>query len=224
MNINFLTDHLLISHYPFGAGGKFIQMSLALHSRFLFQDELLAQRALDHGLSINERLKIALWPLNRKFQKRRHIEYGCTEMAGFNGGDLENDITSDMTLSNKLWKQLTNQKEFYFFMVDTFTGKTYSRYINRKTIMLINYNWILESRNLTTGDSMSELDVESPNVITFDMESIKDPGSFVNEIYKIFDWLGIEQPAHRKSFDAGLDDLRRKFLESLTIGFELKEE
>ena len=223
MDINYNTDKLIILKYPPGAGGKFVSLCLGLHPKVLPQDATLAkEKILDKKLNIETGYNHAMNVFNKKLELNTHYEYGCLQLAGFNLKDLQKNIDSDVVLSNNFWKELTRQKDFYFFMVDSYRSNAYKNYVNRKRIYITNYDWLLKERNLPS-QSISETNrlktifekQRNHELIDFDIETVQKQDSFQKEIDKVFKFLGL-------SFDSYsyLENLRLKFLQTLKIGFE----
>ena len=101
-------------------------------------------------------------------------------------------------------------------MVDHTELNIYSTYVNRKTIKLINYEWILKERKVMRVKLEHDIDGDS---IAFDMESIKEKSLFINEIYKIFNFLGLEELTKTVDYSVQFDTLRTSFLDTNKIGF-----
>lgn len=221
MDINFSTQNLIVSNFERNAGGKFINMVLALHPDILLQDEGLAKRKMNGVEDIESSYKDASRTFTEKSQTGQHKEYGCTELAGFNGFDLQRDTQADEKRCNGFWIDLTNQERFYFFMVDHGEGTIFHRYGNRKTIRLKNYEWIVQARGVSSENRSRQVHLE--NVIHVDMSSIKDQVAFNKEIRSVFDFIGVSQPNEQQVFDHFLEKLRKGFLETLKIGFNKGE-
>jgi len=220
MQINFLTNKLVVIHYPAGAGGKFIAMALALHPRILLQDKTLARADMEHSFPITKTKKIVMWTFEKKKKTNSHVEFVCSQFAGFSSYDLMEDITSDEKKCNELWKQLTNQDKFYFFMTENKDAESFSRYPNRKIIKVTNYKWILQPRRKIEIDpTFDDVLDGAPDSSSFDMLSIKEKNSFIKEINKTLDYLGLDQSSDETLFGNHLDDLRKSFLETFTTGF-----
>ena len=220
--INFVTDQLVIMHYPERAGGKFVQLALALHPKILFIDDNLARLKMKQKFSPRQSFKVSMWPLQEKTRVGAHTEFSCEKFAGFNSDHLEKDPLADEKMCNDLWTMLTNQSEYYFLMTEHSNANPWSRYINRKTISCINYEWIREKRKTNGRDILCD-DKPKGNTsfIYFDMNSIKNDKSFANEIYKMYDFLKIPE-AEDTDFFQMLDQLRKKFLDSFSEGFNSK--
>ena len=217
MEINFSTENLIVSNYPGWAGGRFIQIALALHPNILFQNENLARSKMMGEQDIESSYKTASVVFDEKRKTGRHVEYGCQGLAGFHCGHLVGDITADEKLGNQLWKELTNQKKFFFFMVNPGDTKSFRRYTNRKILTLKNFEWIIEQRGGQPDEPMAE-DLTNPH--SFDMNSINDSILFKNEIYSVLKYLDLPQTNDQVVFEMYLDNLRKGFLETYKIGFE----
>ena len=215
MDINFNTDRLVVLNYPLGAGGKFISLALGLHPNILIQEQTMARLMMKQGVDPMMGFKLAMKAFEKTEETNSHFEFGCFQLSGFNAGMLRQDNTADEKVCNDLWRELTNQDKFYFFMVDHNKGsKTYSKYVNRKTIRLINYEWVMKDRGMDKQETLDQdIDGES---ITFNMESIKESTSFVDEVYKIFKFLGlVAEAGHPEQ----LNELRKGFIQTFKIGF-----
>ena len=220
MNINFSTKNLIVSNYQGKAGGKLINMASALHPNVLLQDERLARLKMNGEQDVMNSFDKVWWTFEEKKRTGDHIEYGCVDLAGFHGGQLDEDITYDEKDSNSLWRELTNQEKFYFFMVDHDRGMSFKRYINRRTLRLKNYGWLIEQRGI---DADLDIQPELPNQHTVDMSSIRDQIAFNKEIRAIFDFINLPQPSEAQVFDQCLEDIRKGFLETYKIGFNKGE-
>ncbi len=216
MDINFSTDRLIVMNYPTCAGGKFISLALGLHPNILPQAQKEARLQMKEGASPMMGFDLAMKTFEKKTDTNKHFEYGCLQLANFYSSDLEDDATADERLCNDLWRELTNQNKFYFFMTDHSELNIYSKYVNRKTIKLINYEWVLKERKETRVKLEHDIDGDS---IAFDMESIKEKSLFINEIYKIFNFLGLEELTKTVDYSVQFDTLRTSFLDTNKIGF-----
>ena len=217
MDINYDTDRLVVLRYPPGGGGKFISLALNLSPDILVQDEKLAKLQMQNKSHPKISFDLAMNTFNRKKQTNRHIEHGCNQLANFNAEALLEDPDADQKLSNDLWKTLTNQKEFYFFMMDQTADDQYKKYKNKKIITLKNCGWILKNRNI------NEADIDNIGQgIYFNMESVQSTDVFYKEIEKTLKHLGASMPS-KDNFSKQLDSLRKNFLEVISIGFIKKE-
>ena len=221
MEINFNTDKLVVLVFQGGAGGKFLSLCLNLNHNVLIQDERLAKIQMRMKDNTKFSHELALRSFNKKHETSTHHEYGCMELAGFNSSDLDDNRKLDQNLaSNGLFKELTNQDKFFFFMVDHTNFDLFKDYPNRKTIRLHNYKWILDDRGIEFKQRWAEENEVLQNQgFWFDMGSTKDSGRFNDEISSASRYLGL-------AFDQAerLEILRRKFLQTLKIGFDNKEE
>ncbi len=216
MDINFNTDRLIIMNYPRSAGGKFISLALGLHPNILIQEQTMARLQMRERASPMMGFDLAMKTFEKKRDTNKHFEFGCLQLANFDSVDLENDATADERLCNDFWRELTNQNRFYFFMIDHTDLNTYSKYVNRKTIRLINYEWVMKERKNTPIKFEHDIDGDS---IAFDMESIKEQSLFIDEIYKIFNFLELEEPIKTFDYSIQLDTLRTSFLDTNKLGF-----
>ena len=217
MEINYDTDRLVVLRYPPGGGGKFVSLALNLSPDILIQDERLAKLQMKNKRHPLISFDSAMNTFNKKKQTNRHIEYGCNQLANFNAEDFLEDPNADQKLSNDLWKTLTNQKEFYFFMVDQTADDQYKQYKNKKVITLKNYEWILKNRNINVSETF-----DIGQDIFFNMESIQSTDAFNKEIESTLRHLGASIPVDN-NFSQQLESLRTNFLEVLSIGFLKKE-
>jgi hypothetical protein len=218
-SINFNTENLITIHYPREGGGKFINMALALHPNILFQHELLAKAKIAGKLSLTKSFETVMWTFDEKVKTGNHVEFDNFVLSGFNRVHLDNDITADEKQSNQLWRELTNQQKFYFLMTDHKNGSAFRRYIKRKILKLINFDWILKLRQSENNESTFEDRlVPLSQAYIFDMETIKESNLFLKEINKVFNYLGLDQP-HDETFAKHLEELRKGFLKTCKIGF-----
>lgn len=212
MDINFNTDRLIIINYPRYTGGKFISMALGLHPNILIQEQTMARLQMREGANPMIGFNLAMETFKKTKEKSKNFEWGCMELANFNVKSLQADARADETRCNDLWRELTNQNKFYFFMADHTDLNMYSKYVNRKTIRLTNYEWILKKRNKIAVKLEHDIDGDS---IAFDMESMKEKSSFIDEIYKIFNFLGLarSEAINRPRIAIQLETLRTSFLD-----------
>tara|TARA_E500000331_G_scaffold356888_1_gene416647 strand:- start:1167 stop:1847 length:681 start_codon:yes stop_codon:yes gene_type:complete len=221
MEIDFTTRNLVIMHYPAGAGGKFIQMALALHPQILFQDEILAKTQMKRGLDGKKSFDIAMWTFNKKIKTGRHVELGCQRLAGFNSNHLRDDMNADEKMCNDTWRKLTNQEEFIYFMTEHGNGNQYRKYANRKVIKLKNFEWIIQARRGRQEDTGFDATLtESPTSIHFDMETLRSRNKFESEIIKTLAFVGVRDIDQEAEYSEYLDKLRMTFLNTFEIGFE----
>ena len=221
MDINFSTQNLITIHYPRKAGGKFINMVLALHPNILFQHEMLAKIKIAGKQNILKSFETVMWTFNKKIQTGNHIEFDNNALSGFNRIHLDDDITADEKLCNQLWRDLTNQRKFYFLMTDHKDGSAFRRYNKRKILKLINYDWILELRQSENNEaSFEDKLVTLSDPYTFDMLAVKESNLFVREIKKVFDYLDLDQPDDQTVFAKHLEALRTAFLKTCKIGMD----
>ena len=217
MEINFNTDKLVVLVFQRGAGGKFLSLCLNLNHRVLIQDKKLAriQMRLQDNTKFSHEL--ALRSFDKKYKTSKHHEYGCVELAGFHSGHLKaNKEFNQNSVATSLFKELTNQDRFFFFMVDHYHLDLFKDYPNRKSIRLENYKWILDDRGIKFNQRWAdENKVMRDQEFWFDMSSIKDSGRFLKEINRASRYLGVD-------FDQSnmLEVLRTKFLQTYKIGFE----
>lgn len=208
MKTNYQTDQLVIINYPAGAGGKFISLCLAIAENFLHQDYHLAKIKIEKKLNEKKSFDISSKILN-KSSMNQHFELGCVQFAGFNVFNKEHQEE----LSNELWRQCTNQKEYFFCMMNSLTFNVWKDYPNSKHIILKNYDWILKERNKKI---IPIIDTKTfSNYIEFDMESCKNKFSFLESIDMVCTFLNIKIKDKEL-----LDSLRLNFLKTFRMGFE----
>lgn len=237
VEINFSTENLIVTNYPALAGGKFITKILALHPMILLQHQKFAKMKMAGEQDIESCFAITKKILDAKKNRLEHVEYDDTLLADFSGNDLHIDIKRDEEKSNKLYRDLTNQKKFYFCMIDHQDGTAMKRYVNRKTLRLRNYEWIVDDRiakpladlpwhekvphlTRTYGDTYDQSKQASiPNLHHFDMSSLQEKELFKTEINKALDFIGLSEPEEYEVFYRCLEDLRKGFLDTYKIGF-----
>jgi len=221
VDINFNTDRLLILNYLKGSGGKFISLCLNIHPKVLPQHETLARAKMTRPTDTKFGFDIAARTFDRSRADGKHFELGGGMLAGFNFNHMAKDTNADKQRCNDLWKELTNNNDHYFVMDDHTDKEIYSRYVNRKTLILKNYEWILQARNPPSyaGHGIIDSRGKNENYIKFDMASIKTKRSFREEIGLLFDFVGLEFDSYEY-----LEELRKLFLATFKIGFNNKEE
>ena len=208
MDINYNTDKLIILNYPGGAGGKFISLCLALDPTVVHQGERLARAKIKGGMSNDKSFNISKTVLT--MSQTSHFELGCKELAGFNS---RNKIEEQAGLANDLWRELTHQTEFYFPMMDH-RGYRWTHYPNAHHIVFKNYDWILEARNMITDIKINEEVLKKENIVYFDSSAVKDSTAFKDEIRKLFESFGFQEP----NWDH-IEELRSIWMDTFTIGF-----
>ena len=207
MDINYNTDKLIILNYPKFAGGKFISLCLALDPTVIHQDERLARAKIKGGTNNNKSFNISKAVLTKS--QTSHFELGCGELAGFNSGDK---IEEQAGLANDLWRELTQQTEFYFPMVDH-RGGLWAHYPNARHIVFKNYDWILEARGRGIK-KINEDSLKKENIVYFDSSAVKDCTAFRDEIRNLFEDFGFREP----NWDR-IEELRSIWMDTFTIGF-----
>ena len=216
--INFNTEQMVILAFQGYAGGKFLSLCLNLNHRVLIQDEQLAkiQMKMDDNTKFSHAL--ALRSFQKKYETSNHYEYGCNRLVGYHPlGELEK--TEQNMASNRFFKDLTNQDQFFFFLVDHTNLDVFKDYPKRKTIRLENYKWIIDSRGKEFDQEWAKQnDLMRNQGFCFDMDSIKDSRMFLDEVCSASGYLGLDfnQPER-------LETLRLKFLQTFKIGFEAGE-
>ena len=211
MKINYNTERLIVLNYPAGAGGKFISLCLALSPKVLHQDQRPAKIKM-RGLMTNEQSFMIGKNVLTKSKRNNldwHFELGCMELAGFGEG---ND-RKDPTVANDLWKELTNQQEFYFCMGDH-QGDEWNHYPNARHIILKGYDWLLDERGISKQEKEWYRNKKEEYTTTFEQSSVKDPLSFKEEIGHLYRFLALEDP----NWDH-IEQLRLLWLETAKIGF-----
>ena len=237
MEINFNTGNLIVANYPGMTGGKFINKALALHPKILFQHEKFARSKMAGEQDIESSSAQVQRVLNAKKVRNEHIEYDDTLIANFNHGNLYQDIMTDEKICSDFWRELTNQDEFYFCMIDHGDGTAFKRYSNRKTLRLVNFEWLIDDRSpekirklpwtekakhlsILSGDVYEESRLaDLSNLLPFDMTSVKDSQAFKKEITKVLDFVGLPVPKDDKIYFSCLEDIRNVFIETYKIGF-----
>ena len=215
VEINYFTENLIVVYYPAGAGGKFITLALNLHQQILPQSEIFAKQKLKRNHSKKIGYDIARSILDKTVGSKQHFELGCSQMAGFNGVDLLEDPEADQRRSNDFWKELTNQKSHYFFMICHENNDQFIKYRKKKQIILKNFDWIMQKRN-KTFNRLNFFSKKSFASLEFDMESLLSKNTFELEIEKVFNFLKLENNINLEF----LDQLRIDFLHSFEIGFK----
>ena len=205
--INHDTDRLIVLNYPIGAGGKFIGLCLALSPEVLHQDEQLARQKMRGNSKSDESFLVGKSVIERS--QDTHFELGCRELAGFNSG---ND-RKDPTLANDLWRELTNQQEFYFCMMDH-QGNQWDHYPNARHIILKGYDWLLYGRGLPKQERAWHRNKKEEYTTTFDQGSVKNPLSFKEEIGRLYRFFSLEEP----NWDH-VEQLRSMWLDTFKNGF-----
>jgi len=205
--INYNTDRLIILNYPGGAGGKFISLCLALDPTVIHQHEVLARAKTKGGMSNDTSFNISKSVLTKS--QTSHFELGCFEMAGFNSINKTEDQES---MANDLWRELTHQRKFYFCMMDHCRDR-WNHYPNARHIVFKNYNWILEARGKTPKKINKEV-LKKENIVYFDSSAVKDSTAFKDEIRKLFESFGFQEPNRDH-----IEELRTLWLDTFKIGF-----
>jgi len=240
VEINFSTENLIVMNYPGMAGGKFINKVLALHPMILLQHEKFAKIKMAGEQDIESSFAIIEEILNAKKNRLEHIEFDDDLLAEFNAPELNFNDKRDEEKSNELYRELTNQKKFYFLMIDHQDGTAMKRYVNRKTLRLINYEWIVDDRivkpladlswqeklphltRMTGGTYDQSKQANIPNLHHFDMSSLQAKDLFKAEINNALDFIGLSQPEEYEVFYRCVEDLRKGFLDTYKIGFPLR--
>jgi hypothetical protein len=207
MDINYDTDRLIIINYPKGAGGKLISLCLALDLAVVHQDERLARAKIAGRMNEDYSFKVSKSVITKS--KTWHFELGCKQLAGFDTFHKEEQAR----LANDLWKELTNQSSFYFPMM-THSGGKWTHYPNSQHIILKNYEWITEARQMYYVKKINEEFIKKENILYFDQSSIKDRTAFKNEIKKLFEYFVLDEP----NWDR-IEELRSSWLDTFRIGF-----
>jgi len=210
MKINFNTKSLIILEYLPMAGGKFISLCLAISEKILHQHKMLANKKIQKKWTQLESFKVSKKVLEKKIFLQKHFELGCTELAGFS---FHVPVIQQESQANNFWKELTNQNEYKFFMVDHH-GKKWSHYPNSQHIIFKNYDKILKLRN-SFYDNLYKFSTHDKNHIEFDLETIFDDINFYKEISKTCNFLNIKQinPTY-------IEEMRKLFLKTINIGFK----
>jgi hypothetical protein len=218
MQINFNTDKLVVFKYPYGAGGKFISLCLGIHPLVLSADKKISMIKMKHQVDENFGFKVAMKTFQHKKDQGRHFEYHFpTEMAGFTDDDLEADITADEKKCLDSWIELTNQNKFLFCMTEhrELTSSPFSRYPNRKTIQITNFEWVHRARRIEMQNLHT---TANDNHFVFAMNSVQNEIPFKNEMRRLYDSLGLQFVSENY-----LETLRKEFIETMSLGFEKEE-
>jgi hypothetical protein len=214
MDINHNTRNLTVMHYPGGAGGKFVTLALGLHPQVLPQDRLLAEAKMRLGDRCLGR-DVALHGFHRKRQSGSHWELGCKELAGFNGASLRQDPRADDRAANPLWRRLTHQSQYHFFLIDNTPGDEFARYPLKRNVVLTNYAWIMENRGLRAPEGFTgtkPMRDQHP----FDMARVKDPVGFRDEVRGCLGYMALSGDLDW----ADLERVRQGFMDTHRIGFQ----
>ena len=214
MEIDYSTRNLVVLNYPEGGGGKFISLALALNPGVLIQEEKMARLMMREDADTSMGFLLAMKAFEKSEKGNKHFEFGCGQLAGFNAQMLVENPNADNDNCNDLWRQLTNQKDFYYFMIDHTERNLLAKYKNRKTIRLVNYDWIMEARQWKVKKLLHAVDGEE---FIFDMNTIKDEKDFLSETKRAIGFLNLSNAD--SEFDARLEIIRKKFLETFKIGF-----
>ena len=212
MEINHNTRNLTVMHYPGGAGGKFVTLALGLHPQVLPQDRLLAESKMRHGSLGRD---VALHGFSRKRQTGSHWELGCKELAGFNGAMVRQDPGADDREANPLWRRLTHQSRYHFFLIDNTPGDEFNGYPLKRNVVLTNYDWIMENRGLRVpGEFRAAKPMRDQH--PFDMARVKDPVGFREEVQGCLEYMALSADLDW----ADLEQVRQGFMETHRIGFQ----
>lgn len=214
MEINHNTRNLIVMHYPCSAGGKFVTLALGLHPQVLPQDRLLAEAKMRYGAATLGR-DVALHGFRRKRQTGSHWELGCEELAGFNGASMRQDPRADDRGANPLWRRLTHQRQYHFFLIDHTPGDLFAGYPLKRNIVLTNYDWIMENRGFSVP---AEFQRAKPmrDQHPFDMARVKDPAGFRDEVRGCLGYLSLTVDLDW----ADLERVRQGFMDTHRIGFQ----
>ncbi len=210
MEINFNTKNLLILNYSPLSGGKFISLCLGISEKVLHQSKDLAIAKMTERWTQNKSYNVSRGVLEKKKKTNAHHELGCFQLSGFHGGY---SLTEQQKQANDLWKELTNQSEYFFFMTDHFGGQ-WTHYPNARHILFKNPEKILKLRNQHIKNKNYELLSNDKNYIEFDQETIFDSIDFYKEIYKVCNFLNIDEID-----SVFIEDMRNLFLNTISIGF-----
>jgi len=211
--INYNTDRLIVFNYPGGAGGKFISLCLALSPQVLHQDQESAKTKINGLMNEQYSFQISkdIIAQSKKNNSNNHFQLGCMEFAGFNDG---HNKEMQSTLANNLWRELTNQRSFYFCMA-SHHGNMWQHYPEAYHIIFKNYEWILEARNKIIPNFYQENYVKLKKIIYFDQKSIGDSVSFKKEISKLYSFFKLAEPNYNF-----IEELRKIWLDSFRVGFD----
>jgi len=223
MSFNQNTNNLVIINYRPGAGGKFLSGCLALSKDALHLQELYAKAKYFKKWSEELSFKASMSLLRLSEKHNVHIEYNHGEsIYGFSYID---DYHSQLSKANNFFQELTNQKEYLFFLTNHFTSyKNFLHFKNSKNIIVTNDEEILKirKRENTKNNHIEKILKNFKDCFLFDMSTVKNDELFLHEIERLCSWLRIE--IENKIF---LSQLREQFVKNLKIkiikGAEIKD-
>lgn len=211
MPFNQNTDNLVIINYRPGAGGKFLSACLGLSKDALHLQELYAKSKYGKKWSEELSFKASMSLLRLSEKHNIHIEPSHGE--SIYGLSYIDDYHSQLSKANNFFQELTNQKEYLFFLTNHFT-ENFLHFQNSKNVIVINDEEILKIRKIENNkdNKIEKILKNFKDCFLFDMSTVKNDELFLHEIERLCSWLriGIEN----KIF---LSQLREQFVKNLKI-------
>ena len=211
MSFNQNTDNLVIINYRPGAGGKFLSGCLGLSKDALHLQELYAKSKYAKKWSEEISFKASMSLLRLSEKHNVHIEPSHGE--SIYGLSYIDDYHSQLSKANNFFKDLTNQKEYLFFLTNHFT-ENFLHFKNSKNIIVINDEEILKIRKIenTKDNNIEKILKNFKDCFLFDMSTVKNDELFLHEVERLCSWLRIE--IENKIF---LSKMRDQFVKNLKI-------
>ena len=212
MEKNLQTNNLIQINYPVDAGGKFISLCLAVNDQVLHQHKKIAQSKINKKWNENKSFDVSKSVILKSIKINSHYELGCLLLSGFMASQ---SIDEQNRYATDFWKELTNQNEYYFCLMNNTTTNRLSQYKNSKHITLKNWEWIMDARKVYNFEHHPwKFDHSKHTHTFFDMSSIKEANAFKNEITLLFSFLKLKLPNLEY-----LEKLRQYWVETFTIGY-----
>ena len=136
MEKNLQTNNLIQINYPVDAGGKFISLCLAVNDQVLHQHKKIAQSKINKKWNENKSFEVSKSVILKSIKINSHYELGCLLLSGFMASQ---SIDEQNRYATDFWKELTNQNEYYFCLMNNTTTNRLSQYKNSKHITLKNW-------------------------------------------------------------------------------------
>ena len=213
MSFNENTNNLIIINYRPGAGGKFLSGCLALSEKALHLQENYAKTKYLKKWSEEQSFRASMSLLKLSEKHNIHIEYDHgISLYGFS---YEDNFLSQLSKANIFFKELTNQKEYLFFLTNHFTHyKNFLYFKNSKNIIIVNDEEILKIRKKEKNKdtNIGKILENFKDCFLFDMSTVKNDELFLNEIKRLCFWLKTE--IKNETF---LSQLREQFVKNLKI-------
>jgi hypothetical protein len=211
MDINFQTKNLIIIHFNPGAGGKFLSMCLALNENVLPLQPLYAKNKLLKHWSENKSFRATMSVLKLSEKTKTHLEFSHgVDLYGFSYID---DYSAQIKKSNKFFKDLTNQKKYFFFLTNHFTTiDIFTHFKKAKNIIIINDERLLKIRKKKGNTNFTKISKKFKDCFLFDISTVRNNELFYNEIKNLCGWLKLEIKNNSL-----LADLRKQFVKNLKI-------